>query len=108
MEECRRTRSSGGAVYRASSAKASHPGWPLTDQVSDTARRASLPPTAAQRRTCRLDEAAQSIRSEVPEAALRTLVFDLGAPSSVKTAAKEVLAYEEDIDVLVRYGLVPA
>lgn len=53
---------------------------------------------------CRLDETEVAIKAETPTANIRQLIVDLGSLISVRTAAKEVLAYEETIDVSTCFG----
>lgn len=48
-----------------------------------------------------LNEAIGKIKEEVPNANLRPLILDLASLESVRTAAKEVNAYSEPIDVLI-------
>ncbi|KAI8065084.1 hypothetical protein BC940DRAFT_334980 [Gongronella butleri] len=55
----------------------------------------------AGRRQSALEETAADIKKEVPNANLRLLIVDLSSLESVRAAAKQVLAYDEAIDVLV-------
>lgn len=62
----------------------------------------------AARDESKIKETAAAIAKEYPDVATRSLVLDLGDLKQVWGAAKEVLAYEEDIDVLVNSAAVMA
>ncbi|KAG2178831.1 hypothetical protein INT43_001677 [Umbelopsis isabellina] len=62
----------------------------------------------AGRRQESLDETAEKIKAETPNANLRSLVLDLASLESVRQAAKEVNAYSEPIDVLINNAAVMA
>ncbi|SCV70795.1 BQ2448_3557 [Microbotryum intermedium] len=55
----------------------------------------------AGRSKANIDRAMKEIQSETPSAPLRPLLIDLACLSNVREASKEVLAYEETIDVLI-------
>lgn len=62
----------------------------------------------AARDESKIKETAAAIAKEYPDIPTRNLVLDLGDLKQVWGAAKEVLAYEEDIDVLVNSAAVMA
>lgn len=49
----------------------------------------------------RIQETAEAIKKETPDANLRELVLDLGSQKSVRKAADEVLSYPDPVDALI-------
>ncbi|KAM0749143.1 short-chain dehydrogenase [Meredithblackwellia eburnea MCA 4105] len=62
----------------------------------------------AGRSLSKLEECEASIKKETPGANLRNLVLDLNSLKSVREAAKEVLSYSENIDVLINNAAIMA
>jgi len=60
------------------------------------------------RSSSKLDKVADTLLATTPNLNLRRLIMDLSSQQSVKTAAKEVNAYQENIDVLVNCAGVMA
>ncbi|KAI9762296.1 MAG: hypothetical protein M4579_000444 [Chaenotheca gracillima] len=60
------------------------------------------------RSQAKLDETAAGLRKSFPSVPVRILIVDLGSFKSIRTAAAEVNAYPEDIDVLINNAGVMA
>ena len=60
------------------------------------------------RSSSKLDQVADTLLAITPDLSLRKLIMDLSSQQSVKTAAEQVNAYHENIDVLVNCAGVMA